>query len=80
MNQRRRKEKKQQIQKQYFHPLEEHRPWCLWITKDKELGVLGYQRLISCVEAIVKQTENINNFAEQVVSVFFFTEYSSFYI
>ncbi|KAK8386677.1 hypothetical protein O3P69_017854 [Scylla paramamosain] len=58
--------KKQKIQKQYFHPLEEHRPWCPWITKDKEVEVMGYQRLISCVEAIVKQTENMKHFAEQV--------------
>lgn len=58
--------KKQKIQKQYFHPLEEHRPWCPWIMKDKEMEVTGYKKLISGVEAVVKQTENINRFAEQV--------------
>lgn len=49
----------QKVEKQFFHPLEEHRPWCPWVTEDE--GMKGYQRILNSVKDVIKTSEKNSN-------------------
>lgn len=58
-----------QVEKHYFHPLEEHRPWCPWVTEDE--GMKGYHRITNSVKDVINSSEKNSNLSTmKTVSVF----------